>query len=341
MTRRSLIRGLFFFLSLIVGIAVFWALIAKEGWSFILESLYDFGWLPFLGFLLLSLINFGLYSWRWQLIINAHPDQKKHLALHRVYLHRMAGFATSYLTPAAQVGGEPLRIGMLMGDGVSAKHSTSSVLIDVALELVVYISFIVCGVILALYDGNADGFSLEIIAVVLVIFLAILFGFFGAMARGRGYFTRLFRVFRLDKIKKFNKVYAFLKQTEELMTSFLHTAGYAKLGFIFFLALFVIGFRVFEVFYIAYFFGETLSFGQAFLVGTLPGVTLLMPIPASVGIFEGAFTAVFALLHIPISAVGFALIIRLRDAIFIFIGVTHGVRQGSILLNRRRAERKS
>ena len=78
MTKRSLIRGLFFFSSLLIGMVVFWLLIAKEGWSPIIKSLYEFGWLPFLGFLALSLINFGLYSWRWQLIINAHPEQKVH-----------------------------------------------------------------------------------------------------------------------------------------------------------------------------------------------------------------------------------------------------------------------
>ena len=73
-----------------------------------------------------------------------------------------------------------------------------------------------------------------------------------------------------------------------------------------------------------------LTFGQAFLIGTLPGVALLMPIPASLGIFEGGFAVVFGLLGVPLTAVAFALIIRLRDVIFITVGTIHGIKQGAI-----------
>ena len=332
MIKRTLTRGIIFFGSLLIGVGVFSLLIWHEGWGKIVNSLLEFGFWPFFGFLTLSIFNFALYSLRWQLIINSHLEQHEHLSLRRVYFHRLAGFAMSYLTPAAQVGGEPVRIGMLMSDGISGKKATSSVLIDVALELFVYIGFIVVGVILAIYEGLADGLSLEIMGVVLVMALAVLAGFFIAMARGNGFFSKLFRIFRLHKIRKLQKIELLIVQTEELMTKFLKTSVWRQV-LIVTLAIIVIGFRVFEVFYIAYFFGVALTFGQAFLIGTLPGVALLMPIPASLGIFEGGFAVVFGLLGVPLTAVAFALIIRLRDVIFITVGTIHGIKQGAIFLS--------
>jgi len=334
MTKRTIVRGLIFFGSLVIGIGIFGFLIWKEGWNNIISSLVDFGIWPFVGFVTLSFINFGLYSWRWQLIINSHLEKKDRVPLWRVYFHRMAGFATSYLTPAAQVGGEPVRIGMLMSDGVPGREATSSVLLDVALELFVYISFIVVGVLLAMYEGLADGISLEVMGVALILALVLIASFFIAMAKGNGYFSKLFRTLKLGRFKKLRKVEALIVETEELMTGFLKTSIWRQI-LILILAIIVIGFRVFEVFYIAHFFGVALTFGQAFLIGTLPGIALLMPIPASLGIFEGGFAAVFVLLGVPLTAVGFALIIRLRDTLFILIGTTHAIRQGGILINSR------
>jgi len=99
-----------------------------------------------------------------------------------------------------------------------------------------------------------------------------------------------------------------------------------------FLAVTVISFRVVEVFYLAHFFDIQLNFAQAFLISTLPGIALLLPVPAGLGVFEGGFASVFVLLGVPLSAVAFALVIRLRDFAFIGFGLIHLLRQGGIVV---------
>jgi len=329
------VRWSLLFLSLALGVGVFGFLVWREGSENILVALFSFGSLPFIGFVLISMLNFVLYSWRWQLIVNRHLKKENQIPLGRMYMHRMAGFAVSYLTPAAQVGGEPVRIGMLMSDGVSAKKATSAVLLDIAIELFAYFVFIIAGVALALASGLGEGTSLWMIGLGLIIALGVLGGFFAAIASGKGFFLRVFRALRLHKWKRMKNIERWIRETEDLMTSFMQGRR-SLLIVVALLALTVISFRVVEVFYLAWFFGISLSFAQAFLTATLPGVALILPIPAGLGVFEGGFAAVFEVLGIPLTAVAFALIIRLRDAIFITAGSMWMVHRGEKFFGRKK-----
>lgn len=327
MSKKSIIRLGLFLLSLILGGGVFGYFVYREGVDNIWQSLSAFGLWPFIGFVSISLLNFVLYSWRWQIIINQHLPREERMPLHRVYLHRMGGYAMSYLTPAAQVGGEPVRIALLASDKVKLKPATSSVLLDVAFEISAYIIFIIAGVFLAILEGVGDGGSFLIIALGLVVILVVLFAFFTMLASGRGFFVHFFRLTRLNRIKALNQFEKSIIQTEDMMTNFLSR----KKSLIFLVSgvsIAMISFRVVEVFYIAHFFEVSLNFAQAFLVSTLPGIALLLPVPAGLGVFEGSFSAIFTLLAIPLNAVAFALIIRSRDLIFIFVGLMHILSRG-------------
>lgn len=334
MLKQQLIRVSLFLVTLLVGVGVFGYFVQKEGVGNIIESLTFFGVLPFVGFVLISLLNFVLYSWRWQIIINSHLEKKDRVPLWRVYLHRLGGFAMSYLTPAAQVGGEPVRMALLTTDKVSLKKSTSSVVLDIAFELSAYVVFIIAGVLLAIVQGLGDGQSFLIIVVGLASMMIVLILFFLSIAYGKGFFVHLFRFTRLNRIKKLEKWERAIIQTEQLMTDFLSKRK-SMLFLIAALSLSVISFRVVEAFYIAYFYGVDMNFAQAFLVSTLPGIALILPVPAGLGLFEGGFSAVFTLLSIPLSAVSFALIIRMRDAIFIFGGLVHILSQGRTFIERK------
>ncbi|OGL93867.1 hypothetical protein A2258_01305 [Candidatus Uhrbacteria bacterium RIFOXYA2_FULL_41_8] len=323
----KLFRSILFIASLLIGLGIFGFLIWREGWQEIAQTLILFGIWPFVGFVFISLLNFGLYSWRWQLILNHQIDKKDRLSFWRMYKHRMAGYAASYLTPAAQVGGEPVRIAMLMSDGVSSKKATSAVMLDITIELIAYIGFIIAGVALAVITNIASSYTLIGIGVGLFLMLVMLVGFLFGVSKGDGWFSKIFRVLRLGKFKSMKKVEVWLKETEQIMGAFLHTKK-SFLLLISLLAVIVISFRVVEVFYIAFFFNVDLTFAQAFLTSTLPGIALLLPVPAGLGVFEGGFASLFAVIGIPLSAIAFALVIRLRDMIFIGVGITHLLRQG-------------
>lgn len=332
--RRFLRFGLFFLL-LVVGAAILVYLIILQGPADVFARVLEFGIWPFIGFVSISLINFGFYSLRWQLIVNRHLPEGKRVSFYRTYMHRMGGFAMSYLTPAAQVGGEPVRIALMSGEeDVSVKQATSSVLLDVAFELSAYLIFILAGVLLALAEGLGDANSMIIIFVGLGGLLLFLLIFFTTISRGHGFFGPLFSFFRLHNVKALQHFREGIVETEEMMQKFLKKNP----GLVIIVALLsmtVISFRVVEVIYIAHFFGVDVNFAQSFLASTLPGVALILPVPAGVGVFEGSFAAVFTLLAVPLNAVAFALIIRGRDLIFITIGSLHILQKGSHFLRAR------
>ncbi|MBU4453396.1 flippase-like domain-containing protein, partial [Patescibacteria group bacterium] len=78
--KSKIFRGIVFFLALAIGLGVFGYLIWREGWENIVQTLISFGFWPFIGFVVLSLLNFGLYSWRWQLILNHSVAKKQRLS---------------------------------------------------------------------------------------------------------------------------------------------------------------------------------------------------------------------------------------------------------------------
>lgn len=331
MTKQFFWKIILFILTLVAGTVLFIYLIWKQGLDGVLESVSSFGFLAFLGFVGLSLLNFVLYSWRWQIILNEQLPKEKHLPLHKIFMNRLAGFSVSYLTPAAQVGGEPVRIAMLNADGVPLKQATSSVLLDITFELTAYIAFIMAGVILALVEGFADNSSLWIIFVGIGIALVGLIAIFAALASGKDMMHRTFHFFRLNKIKRLHKFDRGLRDTERMMTKFLHGKP-SLILLVSVLSFSVIAFRVIEAYYIAHFLGFDLNFAQSFLIATLPGVALLLPVPGGLGVFEGGFAALFAILVIPLNAVAFALVIRARDVVFILFGGIHILRKGKTFI---------
>lgn len=335
MLLRSAARIGLFGLSLVAGAGLLAFLVYQQGPENILESLLSFGFWPFVGFVAISLVNFIFYSWRWQLIINRHVSPKARVPLSRMYLHRLGGYAVSYLTPAAQVGGEPVRMTLLSTEkDVSMKQSTSSVVLDIAFELSAYALFILAGVVLAVLQGLGDANSLLFIFIGLGSMLGLLIAFFATMAYGKGFFAPLFKAMKLDRVKRLKKIEHAIVETETMMGEFL-SKNKKLVVVVAFLSVLVISFRVVEVFYIAHFFNVQLNFAQAFLVSTLPGVALILPVPAGLGVFEGGFAAIFGVLMIPLNAVAFALIIRSRDIVFIVGGVIHILMKGSAFLQNK------
>lgn len=333
MNRFMWMKSILSALSFIVGAGILVLIIARDGWQDVLGEVARFGWMPLVGFIVLSLVNFTLYSLRWQLITNSHLPSEKRLSLWTMYQHRMSGFAVGYLTPAAQIAGEPARIGLLVADGVSAKAATSSVTLDIGFELCIYVVFMATGVGFALAQGAGSTTALIATIAALLVLLGLVLGFLLSAASGRRVLSGGLRTFGMGG-KHTGHIVEWISDMEGLMTEFFRgrnrlVAAIVALSFV------MVSFKVFEVVYLAYFFGLTLNFAQAFLVSTLPGVMLLLPIPGGLGVFEGGFAAVFTALGVGLNPVAFALIIRIRDALFIGWGVHHLVeRTGRYAIER-------
>lgn len=315
-------RTFAFIFFLIIGIILFVSIIITTGVDAIWDSLGKFSLLGFVILIVLSLLNFGLFTLRWDIILHHHHDGEK-IPFYRLYLHRMTAFAVSYLTPAAYSGGEPVRIFFLQEDGVETKNAVSSIVIDKIFEYTALVIFIFSGVVVSIVEGSLFTGKVEVIlAGFILFFAALIFWFYYATIKKIGFFSSIFRFFRLNKIKKIKKFEESIIHVEEKMATFyIHNVG--KFIFLMILSFLMVFFMVLEHYLVAAFMGTHLNFFQSFVSATIPGISYIVPVPGAVGMLEGSHAGIFTLLGVGINVFVFVLILRLRDLVFILIGLAH------------------
>lgn len=316
-----------------LGGALFAFLVWKAGVSAIWESLSSFGLVSFSIFVLISLLNFGLYTLRWKIILEA-MEKKKGIRYFRLFLHRMSGFATGYLTPAAQVAGEPVRVALLATEGVSSKTATSSVVLDLAFEISAFLLYVVLGMVLALTTGVGAGAFGVVAYTALGILVLFMILFFVSVAKGWNVFHGLVRRPFFNKHKKMREFATWLLEVEETMTHFFSGRAHV-LAAVILLSLVMTGFRAVEVWFIAKGFGQELTLSGSILLSTIPGLVLFAPVPGGLGLFEASMAAMLGTLGISTPAIAFTMIIRLRDFLFIGAGALHGIREGAGWIGRK------
>jgi len=320
-------RTFAFVFFLIIGIGLFVSIIVTTGTESILESLRNFSLLGFIILVVLSLLNFALFTLRWDMILHHHHTGKK-VPFYRLFFHRMSAYAVNYLTPSAQTAGEPVRIFFLQEEGVDTKDAVSTIVIDKIFEYTALILFIFSGVVVSMIEGSMFSGKIEIILIaVILLFGGLIFWFYYATIKKIGFFSSIFRFFRLNRIKRIQKYEKSIIHVEEQMAQF-YINNVGKFIFLLILSFATVFFMVLEHWLIAYFMGVNLSFLQSFLSATIPGISYIIPIPGALGMLEGSHAGIFALLGVSINVFVFVLIIRLRDLVFIFIGLAHASKQG-------------
>lgn len=325
-------KAFFFVFFLLLGIVLFATSVYTSGLENIIQVLKEFSLLKFLILVALSFINFYIYSLRWELIVKALFKDKK-VPSSAFFWDRMAGYAISYVTPVAQLGGEPLRIMLIEEEGVPQKIGASSTIIDKALEISTLIIFISCGILVALLDARVD-LSIKIfMAFFAVVMLFLVFWFYYTSMRNIGFFSSIFKFLHLKKISRLQPLETKLDGFEKEMNLF-YKHHPKVLWQLLILSIFTILFILAEHFLIAWFMGVRLTFTQAFLASTIPYIAYLMPIPGGLGLLEGGHATIFLLLGVSINAFAFVFIIRLRDFIFVALGLIRGWHKGLRIMKK-------
>ncbi|MBN1494302.1 flippase-like domain-containing protein [Candidatus Peregrinibacteria bacterium] len=320
-------RTFAFLFFLVIGIILFVSVIANTGIDSISQSLEKFSLINFIFLLFLSLVNFALFTLRWDIILHHHHTTKK-VPFYRLFLHRMSCFAVSYLTPAAATGGEPVRIFFLQEDGVRTGDAVSSTVIDKVFEFTALTLFIFSGVLVSIIDGSVFSGKTEImLGVFILMFGGLIFWFYYSTIKKIGFFSSLFRFMRLNKIKRFAKYEDGIIRVENQMTLF-YTHHLRKFIFLMAISLATVFFMVLEHYLVALFMGVKLTFFQSFLAATIPGISYIIPVPGALGMLEGSHAAIFGILGVSINVFVFVLILRLRDIIFVLIGLAHASKHG-------------
>jgi uncharacterized protein (TIRG00374 family) len=272
------------------------------------------------GFLAAAFSTLVCLSWRWGYILSGLDES---LSLLRMTLYRSAAHSLAVLVPSGKLGGDPLRAWLAARDGVESGKAIASVAVDRTLEIASNAPFSILFGFLLLQHGIPQ---LEnVLATVGVGTLALAAAIFVAvrrLQRGAGLVAPLALSMRLDRFRLIDRKMDVLADSDASAARLVEQPRRM-------LGAFVAGFGA-NLLVIGEFFLLLAAFGlptdPIAIVAAIfaTGAAHMLPIPAGIGVLEGATMWLFQLLGYSADvglAVGLAA--RLRELIWMLPGVIY------------------
>jgi uncharacterized protein (TIRG00374 family) len=250
---------------------------------------------------------------------NIFKRYEKKISYFYLYKARLAGDAIGYLTPSAQLGGEPIRA--MMVNGSNLEKSFATVIVDKTLEIMTQILFTIIGVIIAIMLIPLPvKHKYFLIAFVLgAAFVAI----FSYMKQKQGFFTWIIRI-----LKKLKLSFRFIEKREtrikEIDDYISHFYKNHKKTFllVFLLHSFIFLLWTTEIYLTLLFIeAEGVTMISSYLIVSLGGFIVMLPtMPASLGTYEITYVTIFVLLGLGADT-GMTLILIRRIVLLIWAGI--------------------
>ncbi|MBR9676340.1 flippase-like domain-containing protein [Candidatus Woesearchaeota archaeon] len=307
----------FILLSITMGVLVLSLLYYYKG---VIDVFSNFAYTSLRLFLLYILISLTIQLFlvvRWKIIIKTTGYD---IPFRKLWAYRIIGYGINYFTPAAHIGGEPVRAILLKRYNVPFTTAISTVLIDKSIEISMNSFFAMLGLLLVLfsYKMSYGGFTLLGIALVISAFFLIRL-YMKISNRRRGFDEFLKKLKRVVFLKKYlreirsvrDNVFGFFtKNKKEFRTSILISFVLWALMFLEFkTALLMLGYNA--------------SITELFLIITVVGFAYIIPIPAALGSLELSQASIFRFLNISISkSLALSFLIRSRDILVSLIGMS-------------------
>lgn len=281
------------------------------------------GLLALLYVLLPSVLMYALEAFGWQLTLGAFS---KHISFGRLWAVRTAGEVVNMTTPAAYVGGEPLKAYLIKPQGIPLVDGLASVVTAKTIMTIAQVLFILVGIVLAVFLLQGTTTTTQLIIATGLSLGLLLFGTAGFfLLQRRGLFMSILNGLRLLRIR-----ITFLEQREEKLRDLDRTImefyTHNQRGFMVATAVFFIGWlaEALEVYVIIAMLGEPIDALTAISIGALSvfikGGTFF--IPGSLGAQEGGNLALLlAFGYGEVSGITFALLRRVRELAWIGIGL--------------------
>ena len=313
-------------LLLVVGSLTLFGLIWHIGPARILEALSSLGPWTVLAILLPSLLMYALeaYGWRLTLGMPGHG-----VSFPRLFAIRTAGEVVNMTTPAAYVGGEPLKAYLLGRHGVPMVPAMASVVTAKTTMTIAQVIFILLGIGIGTWVLGARSAPGEAGVPVLALAISVGLLVFGTalliLVQRRGLFTGILAVlhrFRIhipfldareDKLRALDA--AILNFYAKDRRSFLLSTQFCFLGWLA---------EALEVYVMIASLGLAVTAPVAIAIAALSvfikGSTFF--IPGSIGAQEGGnLLLLIAFGYSDVNGMAFALLRRLRELVWIGIGL--------------------
>ncbi len=305
---------------LIIGLLALVGIVWHIGLDPIFVAVSQLGPLPLVIILLPMILVYGLEAWGWRLTLGPYAERVGFL---RLWAIRMAGETVNVTTPAAYVGGEPLKAYLLKRYGVPMVEGMASVITAKTSMTLAQVLFILLGLGLAFWIMDADShyWMAMFVSLGLLAFGVGLFVVFQRYGLGMGCLTLLRACgIRLGFLEKRESQLKDMDRTIRRFYSENQRTFYVAFG-TFFLAWFC---ETLEVYAILYYLGMGvdvwMSISIAALTVFIKGGTFF--IPGSLGAQEGGYTLLLMSFgYTEVTGITFALIRRLREILWIVIGL--------------------
>lgn len=285
----------------------------------------DPSWLAFTAFLAVVLALWAAATWRWQLVLGGVCPPP---GLAGLIWYRLAGQSVSMLIPSAKLGGEPVRGYLLARAGVGAADAIASVAIDRVLDMGAGTVFTVLFAAVLLQYGipSLEGTLEGVVVVALALFAGIVVTI-RRLHGGRGVVTAMVRRTRLDRWGVVERRMATLTDAEASAQRLAGQVPLMATAFVCGLGINLAVLLEYKLLLATFGLPSGLVAIVAALFGT--GAAHSMPVPAGIGVLEGAQMVLFAALGYPAEVgLAVALAVRLRELIWLVPGLLYLVARG-------------
>ena len=303
-------------ISALVGILIFAFIVYRIGPVQIWNHIRKITWQNFLILMGLRFLYWVLRTINWKVILDRYECDN---SLPHMFAARMCSHAVSQLTPSAQVGGEAARIFMLKCS--SRKISLASVIVDKTIEFLAVIVFTVIGVTVALTRLPLAGKHKTLFIGFVVLASLLLLFIISKQKKGLFGWLRDVLVKMRLKFKFMEKHRDTIEETDVYISDFYRRHRKTFVGVFLLYSLLLLLWTA-EIHLTLQFIGaDNISFLDSFLVTALGNLAFIFPfIPASLGIYEATYVALFALLGKG-TDVGFTLVILRRILALLWAGI--------------------
>ncbi|MEX1014515.1 MAG: lysylphosphatidylglycerol synthase transmembrane domain-containing protein [Candidatus Paceibacterota bacterium] len=305
----------------LIALATFFILLDSYGLEEIVQVLLKVKLWHLCVLLGITLIHYIVFAFRWQRILRI---QGYEVSIKKLISYRISGYAVSYLTPAADFGGEPVMAYLLSKDNdkLSLTEAFASIASNRSLDLItnlflILISLFYIFTFYVLPENLTFLFYITLfISIVLLMFL------YRILFKKKDPLHRLFKKTKMYKLKYILDRKDSIKKFDKILNKFFHDNP-KELGIGIFLAIITNLILVMSF----WFLGKALSFDMNFMHALVArGIdTIVMgaiPVPASIGAGEAGESAWFEVMGIGgVSGFSFYLILRVNNLFYSFVGL--------------------
>jgi glycosyltransferase 2 family protein len=311
---------------LLLGLIVLISLVAHIGPSKIYSTVASVGGVAIIVILVPSAVMYVLDCHGWRFTLGQFQTA---VPFPRLFMIRAAGEFVNATTPTVSIGGEPLKASLLKRYSIPMGDGLASVIVAKTTMTIAQIAYALLGVGLGIWllipiestRSEVHWITATALAVMLLLFLVALF----VVVQRQGIFSWVFRVLEVCRIHV-----PFLEARRiQLFRLDASIAGFytrERAPFLFSTTAFFCGWLVqaVEVYVVLRCLGEPVNALTAISIDALS--TLIKGggvfIPGSVGVQEGGmFMLLRAYGHSDVTGITFALLRRLRELLWIAIGV--------------------